>query len=91
MRNDPREDRPRRRFPPLPADSMTSEQRRAHGVIVAARGRSGGPYDALLRLPDLALQVLRLGDAVRFGNHVEPRLMELAIVTTAQHWGAEFA
>ena len=81
---------PERRFPPIDDASMTSAQRRVHNAIVSNRGGMGGPYPALLRVPELAERVMAVGDAVRFENVLDGRRMELAIILTARHWQAEF-
>lgn len=84
----------RRRFGPLPADEMTHEQRAVADAILAGPRASttglSGPFEALLRSPDLADRVQRLGEHVRFGSSIPRRLNELAILLTARRWSAQF-
>lgn len=80
-----------RRFKPLDAEAMTPEQRRAaEGILSGPRGRLAGPFDALLRSPDLADRAQRVGEYIRFGSSVPARLNELAILVTARRWTAQY-
>ena len=87
-----------RRFPLLGADAMTAEQKRVVAAIVEARsGRAnagphplGGPYSALVRSPAVAESCALLGEYVRFGTTVAAALNELAILTVAKHWNADY-
>ncbi len=49
-----------------------------------------GPFDALLRSPELADRMQKLGAYVRFESSLPARLNELAILVTARHWGAQY-
>jgi 4-carboxymuconolactone decarboxylase len=80
-----------RRFKPLTEEELTPEQRRAAEAIQAGpRGSIQGPFNALLRSPELADRVQRVGEYIRFNSSVPPRLNELAILITAREWGAQF-
>jgi 4-carboxymuconolactone decarboxylase len=48
-----------------------------------------GPFNALLRNPDLALAVRSLGRAIRADSVVPPSLYELAILLVGRHYGAQ--
>jgi 4-carboxymuconolactone decarboxylase len=79
------------RFAPLPPEAMTPEQRRAYeGIISGPRGGMAGPFKALLRSPDLADRVQRVGEYVRFKSSIPAHLNELAILVTARRWSAQF-
>lgn len=75
----------------LSRNEMSPEQRRVHDEIVAGpRGRVEGPHRAWLHSPALADAAQKVGAYVRFGSRLPPRLSELAILVTAEHYRAEF-
>lgn len=79
------------RFPPLPEEAMSARQRAVRDAILGGpRGSLRGPFRALLRSPDLADRVQRLGEYVRFGGALPAKLTELAILLTARRWTAQF-
>ena len=76
--------------PPEPA-TYTPEQKRVHEAITSGpRGRVQGPLAMWLHRPELADKAQALGAYCRFGTSLPPRLSELAILTTAVIWRAEF-
>jgi 4-carboxymuconolactone decarboxylase len=76
--------------PPDPA-TMTPEQKRVHDIIASGpRGRVRGPLALWLHRPELAEAAQALGAYCRYGSSLEPRLSELAILTMAVAWKAEF-
>jgi 4-carboxymuconolactone decarboxylase len=79
------------RFAPLSDQDMTPEQRRvADAVASGPRGGLRGPFHALLRSPELADRVRRLGDFVRFESAFPAPLRELAILLVARFWSAHY-
>lgn len=79
------------RLPPIPESQLTDAQRKVVDAIKSGpRGRVGGPFPALLRNPDLAGRVAHLGELLRFGTSLPPRLSELAILITARTWTAQY-
>jgi 4-carboxymuconolactone decarboxylase len=50
----------------------------------------GGPFNVWLQAPGVGTPIAALGAAVRYGSTLEPRLLELAIITVAAHWRAEY-
>lgn len=79
------------RLPPIPDDKLNDTQRKVVDAIKSGpRGRVGGPFPALLRNPDLAGRVAHLGELLRFGTSLPPRLSELAILLTARAWTAQY-
>ena len=55
------------------------------------RGPSAhGPFLAWLQSPDLADRAQKLGEYLRFEAQMDKRLAELAILTVARKWTAQF-
>lgn len=70
---------------------MTEEQRRVYQSIAAGpRGGVRGPFNALLRSPELADRVQKVGEYLRFDTSLPPRLNELAILVNARFWGSKY-
>lgn len=79
------------RFKQLEKAEMTDAQRKAYEAIVSGpRAGARGPFNALLRSPDLADRVQRVGEYVRFNSSLPARLNELAILITARYWNAQY-
>ena len=80
-----------RRFAVLSEEEMSEEQRAAHRAIVSGpRGGARGPFNALLRSPELADAAQKLGAYIRFKSSLPAALNELAILVTARYWSAQF-
>lgn len=79
------------RFPELKAEQMTPAQRQVADAIASGpRGSIRGPFNAWLRSPELADRLQKVGEHIRFGSSLPPRLNEFAILITARHWNAKF-
>jgi 4-carboxymuconolactone decarboxylase len=79
------------RFEPLTPETMTPEQKQvADNILSGPRKGMRGPFNALLRSPELADHAQKLGAYVRFGTSIQPKLNELAILLTARHWTAQY-
>jgi 4-carboxymuconolactone decarboxylase len=79
------------RYREIVAEEMTPEQRRVRDLIVAGRrGRFGGPFQILIRSPEICEHAAKLGEHLRWGTSLPARLSELAIITTACFWRAEY-
>ncbi len=79
------------RFKELQQSDMTDAQRKAYdGIVSGPRGGARGPFNALLRSPDLADRVQRVGEYVRFNSSLPARLNELAILVVARYWSAQY-
>jgi 4-carboxymuconolactone decarboxylase len=79
------------RLVPIPEDALTDAQRRVRDAIAAGpRGGARGPFPALLRSPELAERAARLGEYLRFGTSLPPRLSEMAILITGRAWTAQY-
>lgn len=72
-------------------EDLTPEQADAYERIAAGpRGRVEGPLAIWLHSPELANRAQMLGEFARYKTTLEPRLSELAILTTARHWTSHF-
>jgi 4-carboxymuconolactone decarboxylase len=80
-----------RRFKLLTEATMTPRQREAYdGIVSGPRKGAAGPFNALLRSPDVADRVQRVGEYVRFQTTIPAALNELAILITGRFWSAQF-
>lgn len=79
------------RFRPLAADELTPPQRAmVEEVLAGPRASLDGPFNVLLRSPQLGNLAQRLGEEVRFRTALPARLRELAILLTARWWASQF-
>ncbi len=92
------------RLPAISPDEMTTAQRALFEAITGgARGQKSdpseflneegalrGPFNALLRTPDLGQAVQRVGEQVRFATTIPDDLREIAILTCARHWRSNY-
>jgi 4-carboxymuconolactone decarboxylase len=75
------------RFPRLTPETMTPAQREVAAEISAGpRGEVRGPFIALIHNAELARRMQRLGEHLRWGSKLPPRLMEFAVLVTARRW-----
>src|SRR5882724_8190747 len=80
-----------RRFRPLAEGEMSDAQRKVYGEIAAGpRGGVRGPFNALLRSPELADRAQKLGEWARYKSSLPDRLKEFAILVTARYWSAQY-
>src|SRR5713101_2707957 len=79
------------RYRDITPAEMTPAQRRVHDLIVAGRrGRFGGPFQLLIHAPEICEHAAQLGEHLRWGTSLPDRLSELAIITTARFWRAQY-
>ena len=79
------------RFPELRPEQMTDAQQRVYQSIAGGpRGGVRGPFNALLRSPELADRVQKVGEYLRFNSALPARLNELAILINARFWGSKY-
>ena len=78
------------RMGPVPAEKMTDAQKKAAADHTAARGQLTGPWQVLLRSPELMGRVRGLSDYVRFNGALPPRLSEFVILITAREWSQPY-
>ncbi|MBF8300454.1 MAG: hypothetical protein HW394_824 [Acidobacteria bacterium] len=78
------------RMGPIPADKMTDAQKKAAADHTSARGQLTGPWQVLLRSPELMGRVRGLSDYVRWNGALSPRLSEFVILITAREWSQPY-
>jgi 4-carboxymuconolactone decarboxylase len=79
------------RMPEMTLEKMTPAQRSiAEAIMKGPRGRMSGPFNAWLRNPVLADRLQKVGEYVRFNTSLDKRINEMAILMTAQAWGAQY-
>lgn len=78
------------RMGPIPAEKMTAAQKQAAEDHAKARGSLTGPWNVLLRSPELMGRVRGLSDYVRFNGALPPRLSEFVILITAREWSQPY-
>ena len=80
------------RFETLTEDTMTPAQRRvAEAIQSGPRGKGlPGPFNALLRNPELCDLLQQVGAHVRFRSTLPAALNEMAICLAGRKWSAQF-
>ena len=79
------------RFKPLTYDQMTPAQKTMTDHLLSGERRGmGGPFNVLLRSPEMGDLVQQFGARMRFHSSLPERLNELAIIITARYWTAQY-
>ena len=79
------------RFKPLSYDEMTPAQKTMiEHLLAGPRGGTEGPFNVLLRSPEMGDLGQQFGASTRFGSSVPRKLYEMAIIITARHWSSQF-
>jgi len=79
------------RFKPLKWDEMTPAQKTMMEHLVAGERRgAGGPFNVLLRSPEMGDLAQQFGASMRFHSSLPRKLNEMAIIITARHWTAHY-
>jgi 4-carboxymuconolactone decarboxylase len=79
------------RFKPLTYETMTPEQKQlTEHILNSERKSMGGPFNALLRSPEMGDLTQQLGAHIRFKTSLPHRLNEMAIIMTARVWTAQY-
>ncbi len=80
------------RFKPLTYEEMTPQQKTMVDHLLAGerKGSTEGPFNVFLRSPEMGDVAQQLGAQIRFHSSLPRKLNELAIITTARYWGAQF-
>jgi 4-carboxymuconolactone decarboxylase len=91
-RPDPRDLRLRGdRFKPLAYDEMTPAQKTMiEHLLSGPRAGADGPFNVLLRSPEMGDLAQQFGAATRFNSSVPRKLNEMAIIMTARHWTSQY-
>src|SRR5207248_7119799 len=89
----PRKKLPAIRLPAIAEDQLSPAQRALIDSIRSGpRGqfKMSGPFYCYLHAPAFGELAQELGAHCRFGTSLPPRLSELAILATAQHWKSQY-
>jgi len=79
------------RFKPLSYGDMTPPQKKMFESLLSGERRgAGGPFNVLLRSPEMGDLAQQFGASMRFHSSIPPKLNELAIILTAQHWRSNY-
>lgn len=80
------------RLPPIPPEQLTPEQNKVLDAIQSGPRGAGlrGPFNALVRSPELCDLVQRVGAYVRYGTSLPGKLNELAICMAGRKWTAQY-
>ena len=79
------------RYREIAVADMNAAQRQVRDQIIAGRrGRFGGPFEILVHAPEICGLASTLGEHLRWGTSLPDRLSELAIITTARFWRAQY-
>jgi 4-carboxymuconolactone decarboxylase len=92
QRPDPRSLRLRGdRFKPLAYDEMTPAQKTMIDHLLSGpRAGANGPFNVLLRSPEMGDLAQQFGASTRFKTSMPPKLNELAIIITARQWTSQY-
>jgi len=79
------------RFKPLTYDQLTPEQKTmVEHLFAGERGGMNGPFNVLLRSPEMGDLAQKLGAQLRFHSALSGKQRELAIIITARYWTAQY-
>jgi len=79
------------RFRPLVYEEMTPAQKAmTDHVLAGQRGSMNGPYNVLLRSPEMGDLAQKFGAYTRYNSSVEHKLNEFAILITARFWNSQY-
>ena len=79
------------RFKPLTADQLTPEQKTmVDHLMKGERAGLNGPFNVLLRSPEMGDVTQKLGAYLRFHTSIPKKLNEMAILITARTWTSQY-
>jgi 4-carboxymuconolactone decarboxylase len=79
------------RMPPLAVSALNEKQRKvAEELTNGPRGGVKGPFIPLLRSPELVDRLGKVGEYLRFGSSLQPRISELVMLVVAREWTNQF-
>lgn len=79
------------RFKPLTWEQLTTEQRvMVDDLLSGTRTTLNGPFNVLLRSPEMGNIAQNLGEHLRFRSTVPVHLNEMAILMTARWWSSGY-
>ena len=74
------------RMPPIASENYNDLQRKVAAELSSSRGSVRGPFGAMLRSPELADCMQKVGQYVRFKCGLDKRLNRLAGMLATRHW-----
>jgi 4-carboxymuconolactone decarboxylase len=79
------------RFKPLDVDKLdTAQNAMIHDILAGSRTSLNGPFNVLLRSPELGNRLQAVGEYLRFKTSLPHAVNEFAIVTVAREWRAQY-
>jgi 4-carboxymuconolactone decarboxylase len=79
------------RFKPLTYAEMTAPQKKMFENLISGERRgASGPFNVLLRSPEMGDLAQQFGASMRYHSSIPPKLNELAIIITARHWTSQY-
>jgi 4-carboxymuconolactone decarboxylase len=79
------------RFKPLTWEEMTPAQRTMlEDIFAGPRSSADGPFNVLLRSPEMGILAERFGASMRFNRSMPRKLNEMAIIITGRYWTAQY-
>jgi 4-carboxymuconolactone decarboxylase len=79
------------RFKPLTYAEMTAPQKKMFESLISGERRgASGPFNVLLRSPEMGDLAQQFGASMRYHSSIPPKLNELAIIITARHWSSQY-
>ena len=79
------------RFKPLTYDEMNAAQKKMiDNLLAGPRGGAEGPFNVLLRSPEMGDLAGTFGAATRFNTSMPRKLNEMAIILVGRHWTSQF-
>jgi len=79
------------RFKPLDLNRLDAEQNAMiHDILAGSRTSLNGPFNILLRSPELGNRLQAVGEYLRFKTSLPHAINEFAIVTVAREWTAQY-
>jgi 4-carboxymuconolactone decarboxylase len=79
------------RFKPLTYAEMTAPQKTMFENLISGERRgASGPFNVLLRSPEMGDLAQQFGASMRYHSSIPPKLNELAIIITARHWTSQY-
>src|SRR5580698_272397 len=79
------------RFKPLKYDDMTPEQKLMIDHLLAGeRGGANGPFNVLLRSPEVGDFAQQFGGSMRFRTGLPRDVSEVIIIMTGRYWMAQY-
>lgn len=79
------------RFKPLTYEQLTPAQKTMIDHLLSGeRGTTTGPFNVLLRSPEMGDLAQKFGAEMRFHSSIPRKLNEMAILITARHWSSQY-